>query len=158
MAPGWGRWDPINPANIITAVLLGWAFSVYHRPYLPTLLPSYVRFDDLMPWAAWGWAALLIALALLIAPRGSVWRLTAHGLAALYLAAVASAFAAGVGITSAVTTYSVLSWVSVVLMARSAVAWQSGRGWWRRLVDDPPRWLRWLAGVGEYSRDRERRG
>lgn len=151
MTPGWNRRDPLNPTNIIAAVLLGWALSVYHRPYLPEVLPSYSRFNDIVPWSAWGWGALVIALWLLLSPRGSLLRIAGHAASALYLAALAAAFGMEVGITSAVTTYSILSWVSLLLLVRSAVYWQSGRGWWRRLVENPPRWLRWLAGVGEYG-------
>lgn len=149
--PMFSRWDPLNPTNFLAAVLLLFAFGVYHRPHLPDILPSYHAFDDLMPWTWWGRSALGISLLLLFTPRFSGWRMVAHGLCGMYLLAVAGAFGAGVGITSAVTTYTVLACVSGVLFARTAVHWQSGWRWWRRLVACPPRWLRWLAGVGEFA-------
>lgn len=154
----FSRWDPLNPTNILAAVLLLFAFGVYHRPYLPLLYPSYGAFDDLMPWAWWGWSALLIALLLLFTPRYSGWRMLAHALCGLYLLAVAGAFGAGIGVASGVTTYTVLAGVSAILFARTAVHWQSGWRWWRRLVEHPPRWLRWLAGIEEFSPQRKEKG
>lgn len=151
--------DPLHPSNIVTAVLLGFAFSVYHRPHITEILPSYQAFDNLMPWSWWGWTALSIALLMLVTPRGSGWRLVAHAAAGTFWLAVAGAFASGVGVTSAVTTYTLLACVSGVLFARSAVYWQSHCAWWRRLVSDPPRWLRRLAQVGEFDPEgRESRG
>lgn len=149
--PMFSRWDPLNPTNFIAALLLGWAFSVYHRPHLPEILPSYGRFDDLLPWATWGWVAVVLALALLFTPRFGCWRLLAHGLTALYWLGVASAFTSGVGLTSGGTTYGLLALWSMVLFARTAVYWSAGRPWWSRLVARPPRWLRWLARVGEFA-------
>ncbi|MVN86805.1 hypothetical protein GO986_08520 [Deinococcus sp. HMF7620] len=150
----FSRWDPVNPTNIIAAVLLGWAWWVYHRPFLPELLPSYSAFTQVLPWALWGWFALGFALLLLFTPRGSVWRLGAHLLASLYLGAVAYAFGAGAGGTSGVSTNTILSYVSLVLMARTAVHLAASSVWWARLVDSPPRWLRRLARID----DEEQRG
>ncbi|GAA5514760.1 hypothetical protein Dcar01_03521 [Deinococcus carri] len=143
----FSRWDPLNPSNILAVIMLGWAFSVYHRPFLPEFLPSYQRFDDFMPWAWWGWWSLLNGVLLLVMPRGGGLRVLAHALTGLYLLAAGASFGAGVGITSAVMTYSILAAVSGLLLARAAVAWAQGTGWWGRLVERPPRWLRWLARV-----------
>lgn len=147
----FSRWDPLNPTNILAAVLLGFAFGVYHRPYLPDILPSYHAFDDLMPWSWWGWVAFGTALLMLVSPRGSFWKLTAHALCGLFLLGVATAFGKGVGITSGTTTYTVLSVISMVLFARTAVYWQSQWRWWQRIVENPPRWLRRLAGIDEFD-------
>lgn len=154
----FSRWDPLNPTNWLAATLLGWAFSVYHRPHLPEVLPSYMRFDDLMPWAWWGWAALIIAVGMLFTPRSSGWRLLAHAGCGIYLLSASVMFGAGVGITSEVSICAILAAVSVVLFARTAVHWSSGMGWWRKLVERPPRWLRWLAGVQEYERPEREKG
>lgn len=150
--------DLLHPSNIITAILLGFAFSVYHRPYLPMWLPSYQRFDALMPWPWWGWSALLIAVLMLTTRRGSGWRLIAHAAAGTFWLAVAGSFAAGSGITSAATTYTLLACVSGVLFARSMVFWWQGMGWWRQLVDQPPRWLRVMAGLEPWRKGRGQRG
>lgn len=154
--PMFSRWDMLNPTNILAAVHLGIAFSVYHRPYLPEILPSYARFDEIMPWATWGWAALGIALLMLFTPRSSGWRVLAHISSAMFFGTLAAAFAGGVGITSGSTTYAILAGASCVLMARTAAHWASEMPWWRRLVDRPPRWLRRLARVGEFERDKNR--
>ncbi|SMB89225.1 hypothetical protein [Deinococcus hopiensis] len=150
-----GRWDPLHPTNITAAVQLGWAFTVYHRPHLPELLPSYSRFTAICPWPVWGWVAFLVTLGLLFTSRSSGWRMLAHAVSGIYFAAAGTAFAAGVGLTTAVTTHFILAAISTVLWARTVVYWQSERVWWRRLVSRPPRWLRWLAKVGEYGRERE---
>lgn len=147
----FSRWDPLNPTNAHAGMLLGWAFGVYHRPFLPYIIPAYSRFDDQFPWPIWGWSALIIALALLFTPRSSGWRLAAHALAAAYWGACVTAFTSGVGIIPGSILYSVLLAQSVILFARTAVHWQSQWRWWRRMVDDPPRWLRWLAGIGEFD-------
>ncbi|WP_278911645.1 hypothetical protein, partial [Deinococcus wulumuqiensis] len=116
----FSRWDPLNPTNILAAILLLFAFGVWHRPNITLLYPSYLAFDDLMPWAWWGWSALLIALLLLFTPRFSGWRMFAHGLCGTYFLAVAGAFGAGIGVASGVTTYTVLACVSGILFARTA--------------------------------------
>jgi hypothetical protein len=148
----FSRWDPLNPTNILAVVLLGWAFSVFHRPHLPEFLPSYMHFDDLMPWLWWGRIALCTALLMLFTPRSSGWRLLAHALCGLFMLGVSVVFAGGVGVTSAVTTYSVLAGVSAVLFARTGVNWASGARWWARLVNQPPKWLRRLALINEVER------
>ena len=148
----FSRWDPLNPTNILAAIMLGWALAVYHRPFLPLLLPSYARFDDFMPWSWWGWWGLVNALLLVLTPRGGGWRVLAHMLTILYLLAVSASFGAGVGLTSAVTTYTILTGVSVLLFARAAVRWAQGARWWTRLVEEPPRWLRWLARLDHEDR------
>ncbi|MFC4428019.1 hypothetical protein [Deinococcus navajonensis] len=151
----FSRWDPLNPTNILAAIQLGWAFVVYHRPYLPEVLPSYSRFNALLPWPVWGWAALLIALGLLFTPRSSAWRLLAHAACGMYFLLASAAFGSGVGTTTAVTNCTILSGVSAVLFARTAVHWAGSTGWWDRLVRHPPRWLRRLARVQEFKPDPE---
>lgn len=89
---------------------------------------------------------------------GSGWRLIAHAAAGTFWLAVAGSFAAGVGITSAATTYTLLAGVSGVLFARSTVFWWQGMGWWRRLAAEPPRWLRVLAGLEPLRKGRRKRG
>ena len=145
----FSRWDPLNPTNIVAAILIGWAISVYHRPSLPLLLPSYSRFDDVMPWAYWGWWALVAGVLLLATPRSSVWRTLAHVVSGMFFLAVTIAFGTGVGTTSGVTTYMVLTGVSGILFARTAVHWVQGMAWWDRLVECPPPWLKRLARLEE---------
>lgn len=153
----FSRWDPVNPTNIIAAVLIGWAWWPYHRPFMSEFASSYSAFGAVMPWAWWGWLAFAAAMLLLFTPRASVWRLLAHLLASAYLGAVAYSFGRATGGGAGVSTNSILSYVSLVLCARTAVHLAAGSSWWARLVDRPPGWLRRLAriedGQGQDGRD-----
>lgn len=148
-----GPRDALHPSRIMTYVLLGWAITVYHRPYLPELLPSYAGFTAVMPWPLWGYVALIGALLLHFTRSGTFGRLLAHAWAATFFLMVAGTFTDGVGVTSAGTTYTILGYVSIVLWARNAVAVASNRAWWGRLVNQPPRIIRWLAEWGRDGRD-----
>ena len=81
---------------------------------------------------------------------------SASGATVTYLDASGNALPSST--TGGVTTYTVLAGGSAILFARTAVYWQSGWRWWRRLVEHPPRWLRWLAGIGEFSPQRKEKG
>jgi len=134
-------------------VLLGWALAVYHRPYLPELLPSYVQFTRVMPWAWWGWAALIGAALTYFTPTGSAWRLLTHAWNGTFFLLAAGTFTGAVGVTSAGTTYTVFGYVCVVLWARAAVGLAAQSAWWSRLVNHPPRLVQWLADWGRDGRD-----
>ena len=149
-----GPRDVLHPSSIIMYILAWFAFSVYHRPYLPEFLPSYQAFTAVMPWHWWGWAAFIGAGLLFGIQPGSPWRLIAHAWAGIFFFAAAGAFTASAGLTSAGGVYSILGYASVVLFARSAVYLAQRTAWWSNLVQNPPRWVCWLA---EWSESRGRR-
>lgn len=148
-----GPRDALHPSRVILYVLLGWAFGVYHRPYLPEFLPSYAAFTGVMPWAWWGWAAVIGAALIQLTPPGTGWRLITHAWNGTFFLLVAGTFTSSVGITTAATTYTILGYVCVILWARSAVAFAAQRSWWAALVNRPPRVIQWLADWGRDGRD-----
>ena len=155
--PRFSRWDVLNPINWLSGILFfGWVLGVYYKPHAAEHLPTYARFDDIVPWAAWGWVALVIVLLLQLSPRVSWTRVLGLFLCTVYMFALASTVAWGIGYSSGVGVYGVFTVVSAVMFARSTARANAETWWWRQLVEHPPRWLRRLAQVEEY--DRSERG
>lgn len=125
----------------VVAVHVLFAASIFHRPHLPDIVISYHRFDSVMPWLTWGWAALIVAGLMLLSKPGTVWGQGAHFISSAWFFLVASVFAAGVGTTSAVTTYTVLAGCSLVLFAADYRAWLPRSTHIQRIATRPPRWL-----------------
>ncbi|PJI52344.1 hypothetical protein CTI14_43840, partial [Methylobacterium radiotolerans] len=73
-----GPRDALHPSRISMYVLIGWAVTAYHRPYLPDFLPSYSAFTNVMPWPLWGYAGRDGAAAPAARATGDMWRLIAH--------------------------------------------------------------------------------
>lgn len=127
---------------VLIAVHFGWSLAVYHRPHAPLILQSYKAFEDFMPWPAWGWSALVIGLLLLRTRPGTLLAQFASLLSSVFFFAVVAAVGRGVGITTGVTTYSVLAFASLALFALDFQVWFARLGWVKRLVSRPPRWFR----------------
>lgn len=125
----------------IVAVHIGFSASIFHRPYLPEIVTSYHRFDSVMPWLTWGWVALFVALSMTLSRPGTLWGQAAHFISSVWFFLVAGVFAAGVGTTSAVTTYTVLAGCSLVLFAADFRAWLPRSTHIQRITAQPPRWL-----------------
>jgi hypothetical protein len=64
------------------------AWTSFHRPHLFTLVHAYGKFGTVMNEVSWGWVAAVIALGLIIMPRGSValvlWQFASASMFALF--------------------------------------------------------------------------
>ncbi|WP_261665484.1 hypothetical protein [Deinococcus sp. Marseille-Q6407] len=133
-------------AIVFAAVLLV-SIVALHRPYLPQLLPGYSRFDDLMPFAWWGWAGLILAAFMLGTKPGSPLGLTVNFCLSVYLFAIAGAFMAGVGLTFAPVAFLVLGVAALLLFGADFQAWFPKIAWVQRLAEHPPKAVRkWFDG------------
>ena len=126
----------------VFAALLAVGLVCLNRPHLPQLLPGYARFDDLMPFAYWGWAALLLALLMLVTRPGSLPALAVNFWVSVYLFAVGFAVMAGVGLTPAASAYLVLGSAALLLFGSDFRGWFPKIGWVQRLSSHPPRFIR----------------
>ena len=93
----------------VITLLAGFALSIYHRPNLPFIFPSYHFFDDVMPYVWWGWTGIGIAVWMLFSRPGGLNSMSATMSAAIWFSLAAGAFGASGGFTSAVSTYSILA-------------------------------------------------
>ena len=139
-------------ARMMAVILGGWGLSAFHRPYLFSVLDGYAQFPDVMPWAAWAWAAILGSLLLWHTRPGTLGRLLAHAYAGTFFFLAAGAHIAGVGLSPTGSTYTVLGYTCAVLWARSAVMYARRSAWWARLIDRPPQLIRRLADWGRDGR------
>lgn len=126
---------------LVICVHFGWAAAVYHKPNAPLLYQSYKAFTDFAPWQTFGWAALAIALLMLLSRPGTVAAQSACFLSSIFFFTVVAAIGRGVGFTTGVATYSILAFASLALFALDFRGWFSQRDWVKRLIANPPqRW------------------
>lgn len=120
----WWHSRPREPLYWQTvAIHLLFGINVFHRPFLPHLLPSYSQFESVMPWAWWGYGNVGLALALLLLPVGNVFGLAVRFLSATIYFTMGGVFAAASGTTGAVLIYSVLAFSSLFLWQAEFRAW-----------------------------------
>lgn len=126
---------------VITLIHFGFALSIFLRPYLPYIISSYSRFDDVMPWWLWGFWALCMGVWMAAVRPGTLPAQGAHLFSSFYFFMVAGVFVAASGVTSAYYTYSILALSSVWLFAVDFRAWFPNLAAVRHLIDHPPGWI-----------------
>ena len=135
-----GRHNPLHALTIVCLSHLGFASICLIRPNLNMIYVTYAPFGNLTPW---GFALLLLVVALWFAPRASFWLMLAELTSAFVLFTIAVLLTMGGGLLPTVASGpAVLGCVSLLLFGRTVGGWLGFQEWYLDLMVTPPEFIR----------------
>lgn len=137
----------LGPRNVTAYIHLGFAAVLLLRPHLFELQLPWRGFLTVMPQTWWMVSALVVAVLLLISPRGSKRLMLAQFLSGTLYITISGVISTPSGINTGSSTYLILGAVALLMLARTGVQVLARTGRGQHLLAHPPAWARrWWGG------------
>lgn len=129
----------------LALIQFGFVVVFYMRPFIAHMYPSYSAFNDMLPLKWWMWWALVNTLMIGLPYWPDIVRAYVRLVGwlsfALFMMAVATVFAIGIGLNTGSWTYTVLAGQGFIQFGRRSNSILSRCRWFASLKRNPPGWF-----------------